>query len=385
MKLLWLVPSHICFLMVVLMNHTAQGQTKPRTSTAPQQRKALLNATKNVQSYIMPSEEEPHEGTWLQWPHNYGWDPHHVARYEPIWIALTRALHRSERVHIIVYNQAELRRVRALLRSHRMDMRQIDFWDYPTDDVWVRDNGPIFVYNANNNDQLTVENWMFNGWGNKADWWYDDYIPIDVARDWPLPRVDVDMVNEGGSVEVDGHGTLMAKKSSILNPNRNPGWTLADVEDYFTTYLGVTNFIWLEGKVGLDITDDHIDGTARFASPNKIVTMQATDLTDPAEYDILANAKNAHGEPYELVHLPLTKRLIGDFQGVYVNFYVANDVVIVPLYNDENDAEALRILGEVYPSRTIEGILMEELYQDGGAAHCVTQQQPMATLRRRNV
>ena len=205
--------------------------------------------------YYMPAEDEPHEGTWLQWPHNYGWDRRHVQRYEQTWIDMTEALHEGERVHIIVYNRRELRRVRNLLSGLGLNMNMIDFWDYPTDDVWVRDNGPIFAYDSS--DNLVVEDWIFNGWGNKADWWYDDYIPIDVARDSYLPRVDVDMVNEGGSIEVDGQGTLMAKKSSILNPNRNPGWTQDDVEYYFSTYFGVTNFIWLDGQVDLDITDDH--------------------------------------------------------------------------------------------------------------------------------
>lgn len=155
--------------------------------------------------FYVPSEEEPHEGTWLQWPHNFGWDNRHVQRYEAIWIDMTRALHKGERVHIIVYNGRQLRRVRKLLNNQPgLDVRQIDFWDYPTDDVWVRDNGPIFVYDEN--DQLVVENWVFNGWGNKADWWYDDYIPIDVARDLGLKRIDVKMTNEGGSVEVDRRG-----------------------------------------------------------------------------------------------------------------------------------------------------------------------------------
>jgi agmatine deiminase len=350
-----------------------------------------------MSTYVMPSEEDPHEGTWLQWPHNYGWDKQHIQRYESIWIAMTQALHTGERVHIIVYNQRELRRVKNVLRTTSgLNMNQIDFWDYPTDDVWIRDNGPIFVYpntenredddssNSNNkstkikNDSIVVENWMFNGWGDKADWWYDDYIPIDVARDLCLPRIDIDMVNEGGSIEVDGHGTLMAKKSSILNPNRNPGWTQAHVEYYFSVYLGVSNFIWLDGKTGVDITDDHIDGTARFAnSGTTIVTMKADDLLDPAEYDILVNAKNVNGDTYNIIHLPVTEKLIHGDPGVYVNYYVGNEVVIVPMYDDVNDAEALRILSEIYPNRNVTGINMEELYMDGGAAHCVTQQQPM--------
>lgn len=174
------------------------------------------NARNSNPVYFMPSEEEQHEGTWLQWPHNHGWDHRHIQRYEESWIQMTSALHIGERVHIIVYNGRQMRHVRNLLRNRGLDMSQIDFWDYPTDDVWVRDNGPIFVYDQN--DNLVVENWKFNGWGKKANFYLDDYIPIDISRDLGLPCVDIAMTHEGGSVEFDGKGTLMAKKSSIINP-----------------------------------------------------------------------------------------------------------------------------------------------------------------------
>jgi agmatine deiminase len=331
---------------------------------------------KATNMYVMPSEESPHEGTWLQWPHNYGWDPNHVDRYEEIWIKMTEALHTGERVHIIVYDLKELKRVKKILSNRGLDMSMIDFWDYPTDDVWVRDNGPIFVRDSSN--KLVVQNWKFNGWGRKMKYQNDDYIPIDVARDLGLPRVDVPMVNEGGSIEIDGRGTLMAKKSSIINKNRNPGLTQAKVEAHFRKYLGVTNFIWLKGQAGLDITDDHIDGTARFAGGNQIVTTKRSDFVNPSEYDVLVKARNAEGKRFQIIHLPITEKEILNtgYQGIYVNYYVGNEVVIVPTYNDPMDQEAIRILSEVYPSRRIVGINMEKLYEDGGAAHCVTQQQP---------
>ena len=331
-------------------------------------------------TYFMPSEEDPHEGTWLQWPHNRGWDPQHVKRYQEIWIQLAEALHTGERVHIVVYNWSQRRRVRRLLRKRGLDMSQIDFWNYPTDDVWVRDNGPVFTYNEE--DELVVEDWKFNGWGNKADWWYDDYIPVDVARDLDLELVEVDMTNEGGSVEVDGKGTLMAKRSSILNDNRNPGMTQEQAEDYFRTYLGATNFIWLEGEAGLDITDDHIDGTARFVGDHTIVTLERSEFGKVSDYDVLTTARNVDGDPYTMVHLPLSDKTIGDWRGLYINYYVGNEVVIVPIYDDPKDAEATAILQTLYPTRTVHGIDMSELYLDGGAAHCVTQQQPVARRRR---
>jgi agmatine deiminase len=344
--------------------------------------------------YTMPPEEHWHEGTWLQWPHNYGWDPNHVRRYEDTWVAMTKALHTGERVHIVVYNEAEQRRVLRLLLERDVDMNQIDFFVWPTNDVWIRDNGPIFVFERNNNDtthnhnhnkRLCITNWLFNGWGGKADDCYDNYIPLKVGHALGLVVIDVPMVHEGGSVEVDGRGTMLAKRSSILNVNRNKGWTQSDAERFYRQYLGVTNFIWLDGIQGSDdITDDHIDGTARFANGDTIVTFYEEDFVNRKEYRILQKAKDINGEPYKILHLPCTTQKIqsANDNGVYINFYVANHVVLVPSYDDPNDSVAADIIQQLYPSRKVVSIPSTELFCDGGMIHCVTQQQP---LLQRNV
>ena len=328
------------------------------------------------QIFTMPDEEHLHEGTWLQWPHNNGWDNNHVARYESSWVEMTRALHTGETVHIVAYDQAEKSRIQSLLGSEGIDLSKIDLHVWKTDDVWIRDNGPIFVHD--DKGQLHITNWKFNGWGNKADFYNCNLIPSKIGEALGYPVVDVAMTNEGGSIEVDGKGTLMAKKSSILNNNRNPGWKLADVEAYFRKYLGVTNFIWLQGVKGQDITDDHIDGTARFANGNKIVTFYEADAY-PSEYTLLKSAKNAQGQPYEIVHLPLTQNNVpgtGD-RGFYMNYYIGNDVVLVPNYGDPMDGVANEIIQALYPNRRVVGIEAAELAKDGGMVHCVTQQQPI--------
>ena len=194
-----------------------------------------------------------------------------------------------------------------------------------------------------------------------------------------MPITTIPMVNEGGSVEVDGNGTLMAKKSSILNRNRNPGWTQEDAEAYFSKYLGVDNFIWLKGAAGTDITDDHIDGTARFAPNNTIVTFFRDDFVDRREYDVLKQATNTKGESYKIVHLPLTtKKVVNRDYGFYINFYVGNEVVLMPCFDDPNDEVAKNTLQGVYPDRKIVMVPMKEVLKDGGMMHCVTQQQPLA-------
>jgi agmatine deiminase len=219
---------------------------------------------------------------------------------------------------------------------------------------------------------------LLQGW--KADYWYDDYIPTDAAYELYLEDTMelVSMVNEGGSIEVDGRGTLMAKKSSVLNRNRNPRMSQSEAEAIFSQYLGVSNFIWLDGTAGVEITDDHIDGTARFANGNVIVTHNQKDFWEPSEYDVLKEATDATGQRYQLVHLPLTQnKIIDEYYGIYINYYVANDVVIVPKFNDPNDAVAKDVLEGLYPQKTMALIDFRELYEDGGLVHCVTMQEPV--------
>ena len=214
--------------------------------------------------------------------------------------------------------------------------------------------------------------------GNKGDWWYDDYIPNDVAYEMYMEAEHVDMVNEGGGIEVDGRGTLMAKRSSILNDNRNPGMTQQEAEDYYRYYLGVTNFIWLDGIAGREITDDHIDGTARFANGDTIVTYPRDQFWEPTEYDVLVNARDTNGNPYKIVELPRTLNKVSGVNeyGIYINYYVGNKVVILPVFNDPNDDNAAKILQQLYPTKTIVPIEFTELYIDGGLVHCVTMQEP---------
>jgi agmatine deiminase len=337
--------------------------------------------------YTFPEESEPHEGTWLQWPHQYQYGIQFRNEMDPTWVALTRELRTSENVHIIAYNETEKNRIIGLLNAASVDMTNVDFYVYQNDDFWIRDNGPIYVRDKDGN--LVIQDWGFNGWGNKADFQNDDRIPSKIGQSQNRTVVDLNsiMINEGGSVELDGHGSLMACKSSILNNNRNPGMTQAQAEAIFKTYLGATNFIWLEGQAGLEITDQHIDGFARFGNANTIVTMNNNDLL---AYDVLQSdintlyaATNKNGVPYNFLMLPLTQNNVitttGQnlgYKGSYCNYYIANTKVIVPTYNDPNDAVALQALQTLYPNRTVVGIDFRNASANGGMTHCVTQQQP---------
>lgn len=337
--------------------------------------------------YTMPEESAPHEGTWLQWPHEYQYGVTYRNRLDATWVKMTAAIVAGEKVHIIAYDETEKSRIIGLLSKAGVPLTNVDFKIAPTDDVWVRDNGPIYV--KDNTGQIVIEDWGFNGWGNKADYQNCNLIPSKIAKDQNIPKVDLNelMVNEGGAVEIDGQGALLATKSAILNKNRNPGMTQARAEAIFTKYLGVTKFIWLKGKAGLEITDMHIDGFARFGNSETLVTMNQDDLLDwqVPEEDItmLYAATNKNGQAYRILKLPLTQNNVEtaygkklDYKGSYVNYYIGNKNVLVPNYNDPNDAVANKLIQSLYPNRTVVGIDVRNLYANGGMIHCVTQQQP---------
>nr|WP_226904992.1 agmatine deiminase family protein [Pedobacter schmidteae] len=336
--------------------------------------------------YTMPEESAPHEGTWLQWPHQYQYGVTYRNRLDATWVAMTKELVMGEKVHIVVYDETEKERVAVLLTAADVALNNVDFKVYRTDDVWVRDNGPIYV--KDKNGTLFIQDWGFNGWGKKAAYQNCNAIPAQIAKDMGIQKVDLNatMINEGGSVEIDGHGVLMACKSSILNENRNPGMTQAQAEAIFSKNLGITKFIWLEGKAGLDITDMHIDGFARFANASTIITMNADDLdywqVPAGDVQSLQAATNKDGVAYTFVKVPLTKndvvttygKNVG--KGSYINYYIANNSVLVPNYNDPNDAVANKIIQGIYPGKKVVGIDCRNLFANGGMVHCVTQQQP---------
>lgn len=337
--------------------------------------------------YNMPSEDALHEATWLQWPHHHQYGEEFRDRLDNTWIAITKALIQSEQVNLVVYDEEEKERIISLLEKNNVAKLKIKFFEFQTNDFWARDNGPIYV--KDENGKIVIQDWGFNAWGNKAKYSECNKIPALIGTEQNIKVLDLNdvMINEGGAVELDGHGTLLATKSAILNENRNPGMTKVEAEEIFSQYLGVSNFIWLEGKAGLEITDMHIDGFARFVNEKTLVTMSKNDLEEwsvPSD-DIktLYNCKNKNAQNYAITTLPLTKEEVVTeygkelgYKGSYINYYIANTVVLVPNYKDENDAKANALIQKLYPTRKVIGIDVRNLYANGGMIHCVTQQQP---------
>ena len=342
-----------------------------------------------MHKYSFPAEDFPHEGTWLQWPHHYQYGINYRDSLDETWIKIVKALKDNERVHIVVYDKDEEFRVKNLLHKSDLTLTNIGFNIHKTNDVWIRDNGPIFVKNSL--DDLVAEHWGFNGWGGKFPYDHCSKIPSCLATDLGMDIVKVNMVVEGGAIEVDGKGVLLATKSSIISQTpravRNPGLNKKNAESILAQYYGVSKVIWLEGGYPeADLTDMHIDLLARFAPENRLLTMSHEDLTfvglSKIDVSTLYTASNTEGVVYSKIILPLTQNLLtatngARFKGSYTNFYVGNEVVLVPNYNDPNDSSVNSLFQDVYPNRKVIPIDVRILSAYGGAIHCVTQQQPL--------
>ena len=345
------------------------------------------------QDYYMPAEWGPHEGTWLQWPHD---DTHKGSqmRLEHIWLAMTEALHQHEIVHIVVPDERRGDHLQQQIAYYGFDQSRIDVHVFPTDDVWARDSGPIFL--ANDRGELAATDWNFNGWGERYPFEKDRKVPRGIAEILSIPIITAPITLEGGGVEVNGEGTLLATRSSIVNPNRNPGRTQEEIEEALRQYLCIEHIIWLSGAVGVGDTDMHIDGAARFVDETTVLYSWTDDTSHPRypyftqHLDELKKAMTQSGEALTLVPLPVTEARVYSTRnistvppfksvpslGIYANYYVANDIVLVPVYGDVNDAEAKGIVAEHFPGRDIVGIHAELVAELGGMIHCVTQQQP---------
>ena len=334
--------------------------------------------------YKFPFEDAKHEGTWVTWPHPYTYGEKYRSSIEPIWSQMVKALHTGEKVHIVAYDEALKARIIKFLKKEAVSMKQVDFVIAKSDDIWIRDTGPIYVYDKRGTP--TIIDFGFDGWGEKAAYLHDNDIPKAVAKDQKMPIVSVpNFILEGGAVELDGAGTMMACKSSVISANRNQDLTMKEVEEYAKHYLGVTNIIWLDGVLNEDITDAHIDGMARFYDEKTILTVSENDFfglyegIKEKDYVTLITAHNGEGILYEVKELPMTKKNVKGlkYKGSYLNYYVANDVVLLPIYQDEHDNKAIEIIKDLYQDKQVVPIDVTALYRYGGMIHCITQQQPI--------
>ena len=334
-----------------------------------------MSATPRALGFRMPAEWEPHEATWLAWPHNEDDWP---GRFAPIpWVygEIIRKLSSVERVQILVPDEDLREGARVILEKVGANMAAVDFHLLPTDRVWTRDFAPLFVKNAQG--EVAAVKFNFNGWAKYENYILDD----DAGRNIPGVRWQPDIVLEGGSIDVNGTGLLLTTEECLLSPiqARNPTLTREQIESHLSDYLAIDRVLWLNNGIFGDDTHGHIDDLARFTSPDNIVIVSEDDPTDPNHEPLLENWERVRTMPLQARKLPMPKPLW--FDGVrlpasYANFYIANKTVLVPTFNDPNDRTALNTLSECFPDREIVGINCVELIWGLGTLHCMTQQQP---------
>lgn len=316
--------------------------------------------------FVMPAEWAPHRRTWIAWPHQRTDWP---GKFEPIpWVAaeIVRHLTRDERVGILVGRDAP---VRAVLRKAGADLRRVDFLRCATDRSWTRDSGPTFVRDRAGRRRAVC--WRFNGWAKYPNWKRDRRVGAAIAGRAGVEAVDGGIVMEGGAIDVDGAGTLLATEECLLSRTqcRNPGLGRADYERVFAETLGVRRVVWLVRGIAGDDTHGHVDDVARFTAPGCVVLCGGHRR----------NRERLRAAKLEVVELPMPRPLF--FDGVrvpasYANFYVANGRVLVPTFNDPADREALGLLAELFPGREIVGIHGVDFVWGFGTIHCATQQEP---------
>lgn len=329
--------------------------------------------------FRMPAEWEPHEATWIAWPHNREDWP---GRFAPIpWVygEIVRKLAGVERVRILVEDAGEEQSARRILKKIGADLEAVEFFVYPTDRVWTRDYCPLFV--RNRDGEVGITNWHFNGWAKYDNWKNDDAIPGQLARLLKMREWLPGLVLEGGSIDVNGRGLLLTTEECLLSPiqARNPGLGRPQIERALRDYLGVRKIIWLRNGIAGDDTHGHIDDLARFVGPDIVVIASENDKSDPNFEPLRENLALLRAQPLRVVKLPMPRPVIFAGQRLpasYANFYIANKLVLVPTFNDPNDRVALSTLARLFPDREVTGIHATELVWGLGTLHCMTQQQP---------
>jgi agmatine deiminase len=385
----------------------------------------------------MPAEWEPHAATWLAWPHYHGDWP---GKFEPIpWVytEIARNLSRHERVELIVNDAAAERRVRKLLTRADVALGNVRFHRWPTNRVWLRDSGCIFVvgqtpgsawphsrepalslpkgrlspqedregHDFSRADQdakkirvlapagsLLANKFRFNAWAKYSNWRQDDKIGSLMASLAGVPEVrplahNIRVVLEGGSIDVNGRGTILTTEECLLSKvqQRNPGMSRKNYEKIFADYLGAAHTIWLGRGIAGDDTHGHVDDLARFVAPDTVVTVVENNSRDINHKPLRENlrrlraTRDQDGKPLNVVELPMPRPVIFEQRRLpasYANFYIANGVVLAPVFNDPNDRIALNTLAELFPTREIVPIYSGDLVWGLGTMHCMTQQQP---------
>ena len=347
-------------------------------------------ATPHALGFRMPAEWEPHEATWLGWPHEVTDWPGKFGAIPWAFAEIVRHLSRVEQVFLLVETREAQSRVHSMLKKSGANLAAVTFFIVPTDRGWMRDSGPICV--RSDSGEVAFNNFRFNGWAKYSNQRKDAAVVPKAnkkmnRRFWEPQHNGRHVVLEGGSIEVNGRGTLLTTEECLLSEvqERNPGFTKTDYAEVFREYLGVNNVLWLKRGIAGDDTHGHVDDLARFVNPTTVVTIVEEDPTDvnyaPLQENLalLKMMKDQDGAPLQVETLPMPAPVyFDDFRlpASYANFYIANQLVLVPTFNDSQDRVALNTLAHLFPDREVVGIPCRDLVLGLGTIHCMTQQQP---------
>jgi agmatine deiminase len=346
--------------------------------------------TPHALGFHMPAEWEPHEATWLGWPHELTDWPGKFAPIPWAFAEIVRHLSLVERVYLLVENRESESRVRTILNKSGANLDAVDFFRVPTDRGWMRDSGPICV--RNEAGEVAYNHFVFNGWAKYPNHKKDAAVVTKAnqklrRRVWQPVHKGRRVVLEGGSIDVNGRGTLLTTEECLLSKvqERNPGFTKEDYAQVFRDYFGVTNVLWLKNGIAGDDTHGHVDDLTRFVNPSTVVTILENNPNDanyaPLQENLalLKTMRDQDGRTLRVEILPMPAPVYFDGQRLpasYANFYIANKIVIVPTFNDPNDGDALNTLASLFPDREVVGIACRDLVLGLGTLHCMTQQQP---------
>lgn len=338
----------------------------------------------------MPAEWAPHEATWLAWPHNEETWPGKVHEIEELYLQMIEALTPGEKVHLLVNDEKTREKVSKRLQALGTSDKNIVYFLIPTVDAWVRDYGPSFVLrdSAGGGKEIAAIKWGFNAWGGKYESLArDNGVAEELKNRLSIPFYDPGIILEGGSIDTNGEGACLVTEQCLLNPNRNPHLSRSGVEEGLSEFLGFTHFIWLGEGIEGDDTDGHVDDIARFVNPSTVVAALEKNPRDRNQallqenWERLCRASDPNGKKLTVVSLPMPDPVWapwGRLPASYLNFYIANGVVLVPIFGKPQDETAQRILGDLFSDREVIGIRSENLVLGLGAIHCVTHEQPRA-------
>ena len=334
--------------------------------------------------YFFPAEWHKHESTWLSYPHNQNSWPDKINTIFPSYNLFIKELARNEKVNINILDNKMLQRVDSELKSIGANMSNIDFHMFKTNDAWCRDHGPAFLINPKEGKKAIID-WNYNAWGDKYPYELDNKIPSQIAKTLNLPTFEPGIIMEGGSVDFNGKGTLITTTACLLNENRNPKLNQSQIEEKLINFYGVDNIIWIGEGVEGDDTDGHVDDITRFVNEDTVITVVEADKNDNNYKPLQDNLKTLsvsrleNGKQMNIVELLMPEPFYFEDQRLpasYANFYIANDSVIVPVFNSKHDNKAIYILEECFKNRKVIGIDSREIIWGLGSFHCLSQQEP---------